>query len=596
MLEEEGDLLTRWRARLVAAFLCATGTMGIALVLSTIGILARDGQWPLVALDTVLIIMVYWLLLSRRVTNQHRSYFLTIGSWLIGTLAIITLGPFSTALGWLYTSVFLSAFLLGRRATIAVVASILLLLLLVAIGIASDALVWAVGDPTALSQWIMLSTDFTFLVIVFAGANTLTIQLLRREDQARVRAEQQLAEGRRHQALGTLASGIAHDFNNLLVPMLSNVELAREALPAEGEAHKALGDAQRSAERARDLVQRILAFGRGVDSQRQAMDVSTVVRETVELIRSSVPATVTFNLTLRAAHTVMASRAELHQILHNLLSNAFHAIPSSGQITVTVDEVDDVLHRWVRLRVSDTGAGMEPAVRDRIFDPYFTTREGSRGTGLGLPIVRSIIESMGGSIVAESQVGQGSTFSVLLPAVAELTSTQPAVGDLPSSGRGAVELAISATEFAEPAQSGVASRPAAPAPVSAGEAPHQRHVLLVEDEESVRRATARQLTALGYTVTVAESASEALTLFVDHGLRFDLLLTDHRMPGGTGRELADAVWRRDPELRVVLMSGDVADALGDDPDTECLTTLQKPFSRAELAKALAEALPRSVTP
>jgi signal transduction histidine kinase/CheY-like chemotaxis protein len=557
ILEEDGNLLTRWRARLTAIFLAATATFGVPPAISTVLVVAREGAWSLVALDLSLLLVVYVLLLSHRVSNRVRNLFLTLACLAIGVLAMVVMGPFSTSLGWLFMATFLAAFQLGPRPTALVVLAVLALLIGVALGIQFDALAWAIGDPNAGSRWRIIMMDYSFLIVIFAGANSLIIRLLEQEDAARALAEQRLAEGRRHEALGTLASGIAHDFNNLLVPLLANVESAQSALPRGSEAHTALLDAQRTAERARDLVQRILTFGRRSDAQRRALDVVAAAHDAVALARTAAPSNVHLSAHGESAAPVHASDAELHQIIHNLVTNAVHATTGTGTVTVHIDTVPHANRRWTRLRVQDTGVGMDASTRERIFDPYFSTRDPGRGTGLGLPIVRSIVSALGGSIEVTSAVGEGSTFTVLLPEA------------VPS--------------LAEPTV-------ATPVPESMLQ-PGAR-VLLVDDEDGVRRATQRQLAALGCVVTPTSSAREALEALARSPEPFDVMLTDHRMPGQTGIELADVALARHPALRVILMSGDIEEARRGAAVGASVGSLQKPFARAELASALLDALAR----
>jgi signal transduction histidine kinase/ActR/RegA family two-component response regulator len=555
ILVEDGDLLARWRARLTAIFLSATATLGVPPTLNTLYALAREGAWSLAVLDASLLVAVYVLLLSHRVSNRARNVFLTMACTAIGVLAMIVMGPFSTALGWLFMAVFLAAFLLGPRSTALVVFVVLSLLLGVGIGIELEVFPWARDVAFAASRWRIIAFDYTFLIVIFAGANSLIIRLLEREDAARARAEQQLAEGRRHEALGTLASGIAHDFNNLLVPLLANVESAQGALTRDSDAHAALVDAQRTAERARDLVQRILSFGRRADAPRRALDLAATVRDSVALARVSAPKAVHLEAHCGTAPPVHASEAELHQIVHNLVTNAVHATTTAGTIVVALDTVTDTRGRFARIRVADTGVGMDATTRERIFDPYFSTRTAGRGTGLGLPIVRSLVTALGGEIDVQSTVGEGSTFTVLLP-----------------------ETAAVSTDLATPVDAPAASlRPGT-------------HVLLVDDEDGVRRATQRQLTALGCVVTPAQSAEDALRLLDERSAPFDVMLTDHRMPGRSGVELATLALAIDRDLRVVLMSGDIEEARRGVPSDAAIVPLQKPFARAELARALNDAL------
>ena len=513
----------------------------------------------MVVLDIVLIGLIFGLLLSRRASNFARNVFLTSACFAIGGMAISTLGPFSTALPWLLLSVFLATFLLGLRAASVVVVGVVLVLGGVAIGIDMGAFGWAEDAPMAASRWMLTAFDFAFIVVVFAGANGLIIRVLEREDAARLIAESRLAEGRRNEALGTLAGGIAHDFNNLLVPVLVNLESVSDSLPVESPERAALQDAHRSARRARDLVQRILTFGRGVNSERAELDAGVIAAEVVAQARLAAPAGVRVECT-REPVRVHASAAELHQVLQNLVTNATHAIPDGGIVTVDVRPVRQADELQARITVQDNGVGMSAETRERIFDPYFSTRPLERGTGLGLPIVRSIVSSLAGTIEVHSEPGEGSRFTVHLPAL-----STPAIAAAPTA---------SATS---PAPSAVA--------LASG-----LRVLLVDDEDSVRKATARLLQSLGCVVTPCDGAVTALAVLDADGTDIDLLITDHRMPGQSGLSLVGEARSRHPELPMILMSGHIEEAAGPGTAPSRLGLLQKPFSRTELATAVQEVL------
>jgi CheY-like chemotaxis protein len=248
-------------------------------------------------------------------------------------------------------------------------------------------------------------------------------------------------------------------------------------------------------------------------------------------------------------------------------------------VHVHVDRVADATGRWARLRVRDDGAGMDAHTRARIFDPYFSTKAPGKGTGLGLPIVRSLVDALGGQIHIESAPGAGTTFTLLLP---ESDPTSDAAGPTPVHTVSArTEPASSPTSHAE--ASAAAHGATSPA----------RRILLVDDEESVRRATARLLESLGHSVTAVASADAALDALHAAPGTFGLLLTDFRMPGASGAELARTVRARDVALPIVLMSGHIDDAERDGAPPAGIGRLQKPFTRAELAAAIT-AMPDAV--
>lgn len=610
ILREDADLLTRWRARMTAAFLLAAATFGLIPAFAATWVALRDGLYLLAVVDVIGVATVYLLLLSRRVSNQVRNVFLSGISLVIGISALVTLGPWSTALAWLLISLFLATFLVGPTGTVVVILGILGTLVGISAGIETRSFAW-VGDlQGGAERWFLVSLDFTFLVLIFAGANTFIIQLLEREDAARSLAEARLAEGRRNEALGRLASGIAHDFNNLLVPVLGNVEAVRESLPPESPAAQALDDAHRSARRAGELVRRILAFGRGMDAERVALDPAAAAREVVELVRLGHPPALDLRIETEAdampPPRVWAAPPELHQVFHNLVTNAVHAASPDGWVRVSVRGAfspGSVTPEAV-FEVRDSGQGMPPATLERIFDPYFSTREPGRGTGLGLPIVRSVVHALGGSIEVESIPGVGSTFRVRLPAddpkrhlrqeAAAVSPDRPVAPTLPDPG-GSRKTAAGGQGPAA-----VVPPPLLPPQQEPGMPLKDLRILLVDDEEGVRRAIARMLASLGARVRTAADGEEARRILEEAGkvgaakeAATDLLLTDLRMPGMTGSQVVAMARALTSDLPVVVMSGHVEDTLRRElpGPAERTGLLQKPFDREELTAAVLRVLP-----
>jgi len=335
------------------------------------------------------------------------------------------------------------------------------------------------------------------------------------------------------------------------------VTTVHDELPTDSTQRSALLDARRSAERARDLVQRILAFGRGMDAERRAHDLATVADDAIALARYSVPPGVQLAGDVGAPAFVRAASAELHQICQNLISNAVHAVSAGGTVSVTVRSVSRDDGVWHCLTVSDDGVGFDARTRDRLFDPYFSTRPVGSGTGLGLPIVRSIVTSLGGRIDVASTPGHGSVFTVQLPACAA-----------PST----------------------ASSP--PAPEIEAAALVGVRVLVVDDDVAVQRATTRLLARLGCRSEAVGDVTTALERLRDEPTAWDVVLTDYRMPGLTGLDLLRAIRAAGLDVALVLTSGHLAD-VGDDGTVPVgVVRLAKPFTR----EALTSALTRAVAP
>ena len=376
-------------------------------------------------------------------------------------------------------------------------------------------------------------------------------------DLERRALEEQLRQSQKMEALGTLAGGIAHDFNNLLTIITANLELARPG--AGGSVAERLGDIASAASRASVLVRQILAFSRQQPRRSVLIDLQPLVEEVAQLLRAPLPANVTIALAIASSPRVLADPDQIHQVLMNLGTNAWHAIGGeAGQIVVQVEGVDLGVTeaarlgispgRHARIAVSDDGAGMVPETQRRIFEPFFTTKGVGRGTGLGLSVAHGIIRESGGAIAVDSQPGRGTTFSVYLPA---------AVG-----------------EVAEPTL-----RPKAPA------ASGQGRVLFLDDELLVIRVATLLLRNLGYEPTGFVRAADAIEAVRADPDAFDIVITDWSMPDMGGPEVVRALLALQGRLRIGITSGQPPS-----PDEERamagIPILEKPFAVSQLANFL----------
>ncbi len=386
----------------------------------------------------------------------------------------------------------------------------------------------------------------------------------------RKRLEQMLSQAQKMEAVGRLAGGIAHDFNNLLTAILgySNLLLARPEVTSSVRSN--LEEIRRGAERAASLTQQLLAFSRKQILQPRLLSLARVVSGLEMMLRRVIGEDITLEIrTVPQLQAVRADQGQIEQVIVNLAVNARDAMPTGGRLTIETLNVDlddrFVLQHvgsrpgpHVLLSVVDTGCGMDAAVRARLFEPFYTTKGPGRGTGLGLATVYGIIKQSGGSIWVESEPGKGTAFRIYLPRVAA-----PAI---PREDPGAVV---------------------------ADEGSGSETVLVVEDEDAVRRLVCQALRERGYTVLDARNAEEAMELASDASRPFDLLLTDVVMPGLNGRELAERVARQRPGTGVLFMSGYTEDdVLRRGLHGSGIDYLQKPFTPADLARAVRAVLDR----
>ncbi len=370
-------------------------------------------------------------------------------------------------------------------------------------------------------------------------------------EQERRRLEHQLRQTERLDSLGHLAGGVAHDFNNLLAVILGYCDIVAESLPPDDPGREDVAGIRKAAERGAGLTRQLLIFSRLEPSRLEIIDLDTVVGETRDLLRRTLGEDITVVTRLAGdLHPVRADRSKMEQVLLNLVVNARAAMPGGGTLTIETRNADGA----VVLSVTDEGHGMEPEVVRRAFEPFFTTRPKGQGTGLGLATAYGAVTDAGGSIDIDSTPGEGTTVRICLPATADSDDAPPAAQDT--------------------------------APAGAGES-----VLLVEDEDAVRRMVLRQLDSAGYQVREVASPVEALRLFTAAPESFDVLLTDVVMPGMSGTQLASRIRELRPDLPVLFMSGyTTGPAPGGYELPRDGSLLHKPFTRPALLTALRRTL------
>ncbi len=397
-------------------------------------------------------------------------------------------------------------------------------------------------------------------------ANILsTVNQRERAEAALEESEQKLLQSQKMEAVGLLAGGVAHDFNNLLTAIRCYADILHDDLGVISPDHQPkIGEILKATSRASALVRQLLAFSRKQVLQPEFLDLNSVVTEIKDLVRSLLSENIALDIALSPQpSTVEVDRNQIEQVIINLCINARDAMPQGGRLNLHLEllnvepnQIPDIgPGRYISLSVADTGMGMSQETQARLFQPFFTTKPKGRGTGLGLATCAVIIKHYLGTIQFRSQVGVGTTFSVLLPYAEPPTLNYD-------------------FDFDEEPGSGTET------------------ILLVEDDEAIRTVTAAILRALGYQIYPMASSVEAYNQFSGpNAPPYDLLLSDIVMPDMGGRELADKLCAAKPGLRVLFMSGYV-----DDPvilhavQEAAMPFLEKPFTREALAKKVREAL------
>ncbi len=349
--------------------------------------------------------------------------------------------------------------------------------------------------------------------------------------QGKTGLEEQLRRAQRMESIGRLAGGVAHNLNNILSPIIGYTDMALDNLRPIDPLYYQVKDIKAAAERATDLVQQLLAFGRKQSFALRKLNLNQVVTDLESILRQTIREDIEVEFSLQQTlHSVKADLAQIQQIIVNLALNACEAMPSGGKISirtdsVTVDESDAAEQRdiqegtYVTLSVSDTGKGMDQHTINHVFEPFFTTKEIGQGTGLGLSTVYGIVRQHGGHVRVESEPGKGATFNVYLPQYDE-----------------------------DP----VPSVPRAPTLSTEG---GDETILVVEDEMSLLKFTSLVLRKLGYDVLEAENGSAAIDRANNHDGAIHLLLTDVIMPGMNGRELYEKLSETHSEMKILYMSG-----------------------------------------
>jgi len=405
--------------------------------------------------------------------------------------------------------------------------------------------------------------------LIYDGENVVGIRGVLTDISEEKKLQSQLQQSQKMEAIGTLAGGIAHDFNNILAIIAGYAEMAKEsALPGTNQ-EEDLENVLEGAGRAKKLVQQILAFSRQSQVEPTQIKIQPLIKEGVKMLRSSVPTTISITEDIDPQiGPILAAPTHIHQILMNLGTNAYHAMEEAGGVlSVTLkstfigpDDKEKLLHvnsgEYVELTVGDTGTGIGPDVIEKIFDPYFTTKEIGKGTGMGLAIIYGIVKDSGGTITVESRIGKGTTFYVYFPIVEEGSLLEKEAKDIPKG-----------TE----------------------------RILFVDDEQLLAKMGKAMLEGLGYHVTVQHSSIEALETFQNTPDAFDLVITDQTMHGMTGYDLARRMLQIKPDIPIILCTG--YSNLVDEESVKSSGIKEftlKPFTKEAIAKLIRKVLGEAV--
>ena len=414
-------------------------------------------------------------------------------------------------------------------------------------------------------QWRILES--TASAVRDSRGEVEKLVIVNREITERKQLEQQLFLSQKLEAVGRLSGGIAHDFNNLLGVIIGYSQVLQQTVGANNELREPIDEILKAGERAASLTRQLLAFSRKQVLEPKVLNLNAVVSEVEKMLRRLIGENIELKIDLdRSLGSVKADRSQVEQVILNLAVNSRDAMPDGGTLTIQtynalLSEKDCERYRYVipgkytLLAVSDTGCGMDEETQSHIFEPFFTTKESGKGTGLGLATVYGIIKQSGGFIWVESSLNKGATFRIYLPQVEEAPEAIQKVDGAPAH--------ILTTHT----------------------------ILLVEDEQSLRKLTQKILTDVGYTVFEAKDASQAMEVASGMKTDIDLLLTDMIMPGLSGRALAEKLSPTRPRMKVLFMSGytdgEIAPHGVLDPK---MTILRKPFKWEELTKTVKQVL------
>ncbi len=415
---------------------------------------------------------------------------------------------------------------------------------------------------------VLVARDGTERIIADSGApimdsesNIIGVVLVFRDVTKQLKTERELLKVQKLESVGVLAGGIAHDFNNILAAILGNINLALHNADLPESPKKLLMEAEKASLRAKDLTQQLLTFSRGGAPIKESASLDTVIRDSANFVLHGGKVACQFDIPDNLL-LVDIDKGQISQVIQNIVLNASHAMPEGGTVRITCENIssDDILpgpfspkKMFVKISIQDEGIGMAPNVVDKIFDPYFTTKQ--KGSGLGMAIAHSIINKHGGHISAESSPGIGTTFTICIPATAQTK--------------------VAKEKTIEPQKSSAKTR-----------------ILLMDDEEMVRKIAQAMLTELGHEVVLSANGEEAIKLYKEavNNKKFGFVLVDLTVPGGMGgKEAAQGILAIDPNAKIIVSSGYSNDPImAKFADVGFCAALVKPYKLQELSEVIAQ--------
>jgi signal transduction histidine kinase len=564
------DAVAVWRRRILSAVAWSYLGLGTLAAIAGISVAVAHDIWSVVVFDTIALLVGAGLALCPERFYRFKSISLIVLTYTIGGYFSYRFGPFAAGPLWLFAGPMLSGALFGWRAALGSIGFLGIVLVAIGALLARGSLNWP--GEFGVGSWFVISGS----LVALSGLLSVSIGVLlegvaranrEREDaiEARELLEQQLRHSQKMEAVGRLAGGIAHDFNNLLVAISGFTEFAMDTLEEGSAAVSDLSEVLDTVARAKGLTEQLLTFSRKNALDPKRIDINDSIRDASRLLEQLSREDIRLNMKLCAEPcSTKIDPDALIQILVNAATNAADAMPEGGEITIetsrvqiggsssSVDRLEMEPGEYVVVSVTDTGSGIAEDTLERIFEPFFTTKKTGEGTGLGLSTSWAVVNQAGGYIHMTSELGRGSTLECFF-------HFTPWGAQKIDQGR-------------------VLSQ-------SGG----NEKLLVVEDDEQVRRMLIRSLQAKGYEVLAASHAEDALVLAQQP--QIDLLVTDVIMPGQNGRELAAKVAELHPEISVLYVSGYSDDVLTQQGILDDgLKLLKKPFQLDALAMLVRELL------